>query len=133
MMPEEWPIAASPANPTVPAQAAGRGRLATVRADFFLDPSERLSERLVTGRSSQPVSPIESLTDREVEVFEHFGRGRTTAEIAGRLGLSAKTVESHRANIRRKLGVTHAPEFAQRAVLYVERSLSSAAQVPAPL
>lgn len=45
MMPEEWPIAAPTADPTVPAQAAGGGRLATVRADFFLDPAHRLSEQ----------------------------------------------------------------------------------------
>ena len=45
MMPEEWPIAAPPADRTVPAQAAGGGRLATVRADFFLDPAHRLSEQ----------------------------------------------------------------------------------------
>jgi len=45
MMPEEWPIAALPADRTVPAQAAGGGRLATVRADFFLDPAHRLSEQ----------------------------------------------------------------------------------------
>lgn len=45
MMPEEWPIAALPADRSVPAQAAGRGRLATVRADFFLDPAHRLSEQ----------------------------------------------------------------------------------------
>jgi hypothetical protein len=45
MMPEEWPIAAVAADRSVPAQAAGRGRLATVRADFFLDPRHRLSEQ----------------------------------------------------------------------------------------
>ncbi len=45
MMPEEWPIAAPTADRTVPAQAAGGGRLATVRADFFLDPAHRLSEQ----------------------------------------------------------------------------------------
>lgn len=45
MMPEEWPIAATAADRSVPAHAAGRGRLATVRADFFLDPAHRLSEQ----------------------------------------------------------------------------------------
>jgi hypothetical protein len=44
MMPEEWPIIAS-AERNAPARAAGRGRLATVRADFFLNPSERLTEQ----------------------------------------------------------------------------------------
>ncbi len=46
MMAEEWPIAAAPAGPaSVPARGAGRDRLSTVRADFFLDPAERLTEQ----------------------------------------------------------------------------------------
>jgi hypothetical protein len=45
MMPEEWPIAAPAADRNVPARAAGRGRLSTVRVDFFLDPAERLTEQ----------------------------------------------------------------------------------------
>lgn len=44
MMPEEWPIIAS-AEPNTPARVAGRGRLSTVRADFFLNPAERLTEQ----------------------------------------------------------------------------------------
>jgi hypothetical protein len=45
MMPEEWPIAAAAADRDAPARAAGRGRLATVRRDFFLDPAKRLTEQ----------------------------------------------------------------------------------------
>src|SRR6476646_11300315 len=45
MMPEEWPIAASAADRNAPARKAGRGRLATVRVDFFLDPAQRLTEQ----------------------------------------------------------------------------------------
>ena len=45
MMPEEWPIAASADERDAPARVAGRGRLSTVRADFFLDPAERLTEQ----------------------------------------------------------------------------------------
>lgn len=44
MMPEEWPIIAS-AEPNAPVRVAGRGRLSTVRADFFLNPAERLTEQ----------------------------------------------------------------------------------------
>ena len=90
--------------------------------------SEKLRERLILNRiASAPAhaSAVDPLTDREIEVFEHFGRGRTTQEIAERLGLSPKTVESHRANIKKKMGIEHAPEFVQRAVLWVERSLTS--------
>ena len=45
MMPEEWPVTATGADGNAPARAAGRGRLATVRADFFLNPAERLTEQ----------------------------------------------------------------------------------------
>jgi hypothetical protein len=45
MMPEEWPIAASAADGNSPARLAGRGRLSTVRCDFFLDPAKRLTEQ----------------------------------------------------------------------------------------
>ncbi|MFL6720462.1 MAG: DUF2336 domain-containing protein [Sphingomonas sp.] len=45
MMPEEWPIAAPAADGSGPARAAGRGRLSTVRRDFFLDPAKRLTEQ----------------------------------------------------------------------------------------
>ena len=45
MMPEEWPIAAPAATGNGPARSAGRGRLATVRRDFFLNPAERLTEQ----------------------------------------------------------------------------------------
>jgi hypothetical protein len=45
MMPEEWPIAAPAADGNGPARPAGRGRLATVRRDFFLNPAERLTEQ----------------------------------------------------------------------------------------
>ena len=45
MMPEEWPIAAPAADGNGPARAARRGRLATVRRDFFLNPRERLTEQ----------------------------------------------------------------------------------------
>jgi hypothetical protein len=45
MMPEEWPIAAPAADGNGLARAAGRGRLATVRRDFFLDPAKRLTEQ----------------------------------------------------------------------------------------
>src|SRR2546421_6262525 len=45
MMPEEWPIAAPAADGNGPARPAGRGRLTTVRRDFFLDPARRLTEQ----------------------------------------------------------------------------------------
>src|SRR4051812_35926455 len=45
MMPVEWPIAAPAADGNAVARFAGRGRLSTVRRDFFLDPAKRLTEQ----------------------------------------------------------------------------------------
>jgi hypothetical protein len=45
MMPEEWPIGALAADQNAPARTTGRGRLSTVRVDFFLDPADRLTEQ----------------------------------------------------------------------------------------
>src|SRR5215210_5109898 len=45
MLPEEWPIAADAADSNAPARMTGRDRLVTVRADFFLNPAERLTEQ----------------------------------------------------------------------------------------
>ena len=94
--------------------------------------SEQLREGLLLARIAHPSTStpaVRDLTDREIEVFEHFGRGRTTAEIAERLCLSPKTVESHRANIKKKLGIETAPAFVQQAVLWVERALADGAAV----
>lgn len=51
-------------------------------------------------------SPIDVLTSRELDVLRLLALGHTNQEIAGRLFLSARTVESHRAHIMRKLGVS---------------------------
>ena len=50
-------------------------------------------------------SPIDSLSDRELEVFEMIGQGLTTRQIATKLDLSPKTVETYRENIKAKLNL----------------------------
>lgn len=64
-------------------------------------------------------SPVEALSDREIEVFEQIGQGRTTREIAEVLGLSNKTIETHRAKIKHKLGIETMPALIQKAVLWL--------------
>lgn len=61
-------------------------------------------------------SPISCLSDREVEVFSLIGRGLGTAQIAARLRLSVKTIETHRAHIKKKLNLQSANELTMRAV-----------------
>ena len=90
--------------------------------------SESLQNRFLQdrfGHTSEPTPAIERLTDRELEVFEHFGRGQSTREVAEAMGLSLKTIESHRANIKHKLNIDRAAEFMQRAVLWVESPMRS--------
>lgn len=64
-------------------------------------------------------SPIESLSDRELEVFEELGHGVTTRQIAGKLHLSPKTIETYRENIKLKLNLRNATELTQHAVQWV--------------
>lgn len=59
------------------------------------------------------------LSDRELQVFELIGAGVTTRDIATRLGLSVKTVETHRENIKRKLDIPSGAELLNRAKFWV--------------
>jgi DNA-binding CsgD family transcriptional regulator len=65
-------------------------------------------------------SPLEVLSDRELEVFELTGHGASTRDIAERLHLSVKTVESYRARIKKKLQLDSANELMKHAVQWVE-------------
>ena len=67
-----------------------------------------------------PVSLVETLSDRELEIFECIGRGMDTASIAGSLCLSPKTVETHRVHIKEKLRINTAAELSRHAALWVE-------------
>lgn len=87
--------------------------------------SDEVSTRLLgsfTGKAERPrtLSPVELLTDRELEVFTFIGQAKETREISQRLGMSAKTVEAHRASIKRKLKLKTGPELTRHAVLWVE-------------
>ena len=75
---------------------------------------------LAAGRQQLAASPLEVLSDRELEVFEMTGRGLGTREIAEQLHLSVKTVESYRARIKDKLSLRTAAELMQHAVQWVE-------------
>lgn len=82
--------------------------------------SERLSEALMQrslGKSrGADVATVKMLSDRELEVFELLGQAMETSQIAERLTLSPKTVETYRARIKEKLGVQTIAELIRRAV-----------------
>lgn len=86
--------------------------------------SEKMSKRILEifsgRRDSSGGSPVEKLTDREFEVFQLIGGGKTTREIADRLRLSVKTVEVHRLHIKKKLGINTAAGLIRFAVRWVE-------------
>lgn len=61
----------------------------------------------------------EELSDRELQVFEHIGKGLTTIEIASRLHLSSHTVETYRQRMKAKLGIKHNSELGSKATQWV--------------
>ena len=84
--------------------------------------SDKMSARILdlfSGRRSAGNS-VAALTDREFEIFQLLGRGRSTKEIAVQLHLSPKTVEVHRVNIKAKLKLATSPELIHYAVRWVE-------------
>ncbi len=65
-------------------------------------------------------SPLKKLSDREFQVFELFGHGKTAKEIAAQLHLSPKTVSVHRDHIKEKMGFVTSAEMIRQAVRWVE-------------
>ncbi len=86
--------------------------------------SEKMSSGILetfSGRQAETaISPVQQLSDREFEVFQLIGQGKSTREIAGHLHLSAKTVEVHRLNIKKKLKLKTATELVRHAVRWLE-------------
>ncbi|MEX0770828.1 MAG: response regulator transcription factor [Balneolaceae bacterium] len=78
--------------------------------------------KMTSGKHTGSSNPLELLSDRELEVFELIGRGETTNEIAQKLHVSVKTVESYRARIKDKLQLKSANDLLRRAVQWVEDS-----------
>jgi DNA-binding NarL/FixJ family response regulator len=81
--------------------------------------SQQITEKLisqVSGRAGNlERSAIESLSNRELQVFELIGNGLTTAEIAKKLHLGVKTIETHRQRIKTKLNLKTTAKLAREA------------------
>ncbi len=88
--------------------------------EIYVSPSmsKRMLYNHIQGRG-ETSSPVERLTDRELEVFQLIGEGYDMHEIARQLHLSKKTVEAHRANIKEKLSVSSAREVVRQAAQWV--------------
>jgi DNA-binding NarL/FixJ family response regulator len=86
--------------------------------------SEEIGEKILLqfagGHFDANQSPLERLSDRELEVFEHLGRGLTTQQIAETMLISPKTVDSYRARLKVKLGIDNHTELIRHATQWVE-------------
>jgi len=80
--------------------------------------SEAMEAKLARRARAETVEfyPLESLSDRELEIFRLIGLGRTTQEIANLFSVTQKTVESHRTHVRQKLKLRSATELIQFAI-----------------
>jgi DNA-binding NarL/FixJ family response regulator len=107
-------------------EAGGDNLLAAIRqvlrGEVYV--SSRMATRILDSLSSRrprgSSSPIAKLTDREFEIFQLIGHGRSTRDIAAELHLSPKTVDVHRGHIKEKLGLEDATALVRHAVRWVE-------------
>lgn len=82
--------------------------------------ASRMLDQVVVGGDPAPDSPVDLLSDRELEIVNMIGSGLPTREIAAKLHISIKTVESHRARIKEKLNLQNAIQLVQFCVRWVE-------------
>ena len=85
----------------------------------------KMLQQLATGRAKTIASPIEHLTDRELEVFRLIGAGHSTRQIAGELHLSIRTVEAYREYIKHKLSLKNSTELVQHAFHWVHQEIAA--------
>lgn len=111
-------------------EAGGENLLAAIRqvlrGEVYVSPrmSARILNSLSAGRPRGSHSPIEQLTDREFEVFQLIGHGKSTRDIAAELKLSPKTVDVHRSHIKEKLALRDVTALIRHAVRWVETQQS---------
>lgn len=82
----------------------------------------RLLERMTQKRHQPELAGMDTLADRELEVFQLLGRGKSTREIAQLLSLGESTVETYRARIKEKLQLRSAAELYLRAGQWVREN-----------
>ena len=89
-----------------------------LKGELYLSPqvAKQTMMRLVGRRKEGSTSPMDDLSDRELEVFQMVGDGLTTRQIAERLHLSVKTIETHKAHVKEKLNLQTATQLTQHAI-----------------
>ena len=84
--------------------------------------TNRMLQRVIDPNGKPSGDIVDGLSNRELEVFEMIGHGMSTSEIAERLHLSVKTIETYRENIKAKLDLRNASELTRRAVRWIIES-----------
>jgi DNA-binding NarL/FixJ family response regulator len=106
---------------------AGQHVIAGIRrvleGKIFVSPkfSEQLIFKAIHSIETGDGSPVDQLSDRELEVLELLGKGHNTRSVARLLNLSVKTIETHRAHIKEKLGFKDASEMVRFAIDWVSQ------------
>ena len=100
-----------------------------VAGEIFVGPHvvSRLLTRAATGAREASASPLECITNRELEIFRLLGRGQSCRAIAQQLHLSVKTIETHQSNMCQKLGLSTSNQLRKFAAefLYTEAAGSA--------
>ena len=93
-----------------------------LRGEFFMSRASNalMLKKLLRRKLPKGDSPVSLLSDRELHVFQMLGTGYTTANVAEHLGLSVKTVETHREKIKRKMRLKDAKQLIHAARTWVE-------------
>ena len=91
--------------------------------EVYLSPqmTTKLLQRAAVGKPLDH-NPTEALSNRELQIFEMIGQGLTTVQIASKLEVSPKTVESHRKVIKTKLNVQTSAQLSRRAFQWVQEN-----------
>ena len=92
--------------------------------------AEKMVDQYVGGPRESVGLAVDRLTDRELQVFRLIGQGLGTRLIAENLGLSRKTIESHREHIKAKLHLRNGDELIQRAIQWMRDQQNSGPAVP---
>jgi DNA-binding NarL/FixJ family response regulator len=108
-----------------PARVVRAAILKVLGGDIFL--SEKMStsvlSKLMSGKIDAPVSPVEQLSDRELEVFQLMGQGMPTRQIAEELDLTIPTIHSFRNRIKEKLKLKSSTELLLHAMQWFRESV----------
>lgn len=110
------------ANGYIMKRESGKELLSAIRhvlggQTYLSEPmKESLLKKVASGPGPRSQSPEEVLSDREFEIFQLIGQGYGSRQIADKLHLSIKTVESHREHIRDKMNIESTFELVQKAI-----------------